>query len=87
MDKNRNKWIQQNTERLTKETYRDIIGTSLTQTIYDARDYEQIHGTYLFEMTMLEYIKMGNVEKIRKFLLESVNRQTFNEGKLAENEL
>ena len=87
MDKNRNRWIQQNTEKLTKETYRDIIGTNLTQTLYDARDYEQTHGTYQFEMTMLEYIRMGNVENIRRFLLESVNRQSFNEGKLAENEL
>ena len=87
MNKTRNKWIKQNSEKLTKETYRDIIGTNLTQTIYDARDYEQIHGTYKFEMTMLDYIRAGNTEKMKQFLLDSVNRQDFNEGKLAENEL
>ena len=87
MDKSRNKWISQNKERFIRESYREIIGANLANTMYDARDYEMVHGTYQFEMTMLEYIRQGNVEKVRSFLLESVNRQSFNEGKLAENEL
>ena len=87
MNKTRNKWISENKDRFIRESYRKVIGANLTNTMYEARDYEQVHGTYQFEMTMLEYIKQGNPEKVKDFLLESVNRQTFNEGKLAENEL
>ena len=87
MNKNRNQWIRQNKEKITNKTYRDTIGSSLTNTLYDARDYQEVHGTYQFEMTMLEHIRNGKTEFLKKFLIESVNRQAFNEGKLAENEL
>ena len=87
MASNRNEWINENKERFTRDSYRSLIGSNMARTMYDARDYEVVHGTYQFEMTMLEYIKQGNAAKIKEFLLESVDRQTFNEGKLAENEL
>ena len=87
MEKETNKWINQNKDKFIKNSYRDTIGSNLINTTYDARDYELIHGTYQFEMLMLDYIRQGNTEKVKQFLLDSVNIQSFNEGKLAENEL
>ena len=87
MSRNRNQWIDENRERFISGSYQKKITSHLTNTVYDARDFEEVHGTYQFEMTMLEHIRNGKTEYLKQFLLDSVKQQTFNEGKLAEEEL
>lgn len=50
--------------------------------------YEQkVHGTYQFEQNMLSYVKKGNVDEIKKFLLSAVQSETLTEGRLADSPL
>ncbi len=48
---------------------------------------EEQHGTYLFEQQMLEFVRRGDTERMRDFLLTSVQREALTEGKLADEPL
>lgn len=52
-----------------------------------AKEIQSEHGTYQFEMMMLDYIRRGETHKLNAFLLESLKMQALQEGTLAENPL
>ena len=54
---------------------------------YEARDQQQLHGTYHFEQQMLELVRRGEPEVLHTFLMASANTPNSKEGKLAETPL
>ncbi len=49
--------------------------------IMDAMENDDRHNTYYFELEMFQYVKEGNVEKLKKFLID--NTLLLKEGKIA----
>lgn len=85
--KSRIDWIRENEEKLISRKYHKEIDRSYTDTFYDARELQAVHGTYQYEMTMLDYIKNGKTEELKKFLLEYARNEQFNEGTVADDAL
>lgn len=52
-----------------------------------AKEIQSEHGTYQFELMMLDYIRRGETDKLNSFLMESLKKHTLQEGTLAENPL
>lgn len=55
-----------------------------TQNQYEAREIQDLHNTYEFEKRYLSYIKMGQVEKLRRFVVSAVNLRM---GQVADNNI
>lgn len=72
---------------VTDLSYEKEMAARLTKHTYLAREEQQQHSTYFFERRLLEYVKQGNPEQMRKFLLETVMQVPMVEGKLADNPL
>ena len=68
-------------------SYEHEMASRLTRHSLLAREEQQEHGTYFFERRLLEYVKQGNPEQMRKFLLETVMQMPMVEGKLADDPL
>ena len=69
-----------------KSAEQEIAALHTLQSVKD-KEFQSEHGTYQFEMLMLDYIRRGDTEKLNSFLLESLQKQTLQEGMLAENPL
>ncbi|MCM1194161.1 MAG: AraC family transcriptional regulator, partial [Acetatifactor muris] len=54
---------------------------------YQARDERQQHGTYFFEKQMLELVRQGEPEQMRRFLQNTAENQRLVEGMLADTPL
>lgn len=63
------------------------IAARHAETAYTARDVNQQHGTYFFERQMLDYVRAGDPQRMRQFLLENVTGHPLTEGKLADHPL
>lgn len=87
MTENRNRWIKENEDSLITGKYEKKIGEKYTRTFYDARDLEIIHGTYQYEQRMLDYIRNGQTEGLKKHLLNYAENDDFSEGKVAVDDL
>ena len=87
MSQKRIDWIKENEEKLISRKYHKDIGNRYTDTFYDARDLNLIHGTYQYEKQMLKYIEEGKSEELKKYLLEYASNENFNEGKVAVDAL
>lgn len=72
---------------ITDTQYQQLIGQQYSQKVYHAREDRRPHGTYHFEMQMLELIRDGEVAKLEKFLLSAASTPIIKEGKLAETPL
>lgn len=72
---------------ITDTQYQQLIGQQHSEKVYHAREDQRPHGTYHFEMQMLELIRDGEVAKLEQFLLRAANTPIIKEGKLAENPL
>lgn len=72
---------------ITDLSYEREIASRLTKHAYLAREEQKQHSTYFFERRLLEYVKQGNPEQMRKFLLETVMQMPMVEGKLADDPL
>lgn len=68
-------------------SYEKEMAARLTRYSHMAREEQQQHGTYFFERRMLEYVKQGNPDQMRKFLLDTVMEIPLTEGKLADDPL
>jgi len=55
--------------------------------VTDIVDEYKHHGTYQFEVQMLEYVRNGQTERLREFLSEAAKIQNFSEGALADSPL
>jgi AraC-like DNA-binding protein len=69
-----------------KNAEQEIAALHTLQSV-QAKEFQSEHGTYQFEMMMLEYIRRGETHKLNAFLLESLKMQALQEGTLAENPL
>ena len=87
MTENRNKWIKENESSLTSGQYEKKVGEKYAKVFYDARDLEIIHGTYQYEQRMLDYIRHGQTEELKKHLLNYAGNDDFNEGIVATDNL
>lgn len=63
------------------------IAARHTQTACQARDAGRQHGTYFFEKQMLDYVRRGDPEQMRRFLLDTVGKKPLVEGTLADTPL
>ena len=73
---------------LTDTGFESIIGQKHSEKSYVDREEQRSHGTYPFEMQMLDLIKQGDVEKLNAFLLQATKMPNMDtEGKLAETPL
>ncbi|MBE6979011.1 MAG: helix-turn-helix domain-containing protein [Ruminococcaceae bacterium] len=68
-------------------SYEKEMAARLTKYSYLAREEQQQHGTYFFERRLLEYVKQGDPDQMRKFLLDTVMEIPLTEGKLADDPL
>lgn len=68
-------------------SYEKEMAARLTRYSFLAREEQQQHGTYFFERRLLEYVKQGNPDQMRKFLLDTVMEIPLTEGKLADDPL
>ena len=72
---------------VTDLSYEQEMASRLTKHTYMAQEEQKQHGTYFFERRLLEYVKQGNPEQMRKFLMETVMQMPITEGKLADDPL
>ncbi len=68
------------------ESVKEISSKQVTS-LAAAREEQRQHGTWFFEQRMLDYVRRGNSDELRKFLLNSARQETLNEGKLADDAL
>ncbi len=69
-----------------KNAEQEIAALHTLQSV-QAKEFQSEHGTYQFEMMMLDYIRRGETEKLNSLLMESLKKHTLQEGTLAENPL
>ena len=73
---------------LTDTEFEVVIGQKHSEKSYSSREEQRSHGTYPFEMQMLDIIKQGDAELLHAFLMQAAKMPNLdNEGKLAETPL
>ena len=63
------------------------IAKKVSETAFEARETQNIHGTYALEQQILDYVKKGNVAQLEKFLLQTVKNQPMSEGLVGDTPL
>lgn len=61
------------------------LAETQTENAYQAKEGTIQHGTYYFERQMLDIVRQGDVDKMTKFLNDSMRLEKLQEGKLADN--
>jgi YSIRK-targeted surface antigen transcriptional regulator len=70
---------------VTDATTHQTISVQHSNKVYDAKEEQSYHNTYHFEQQYLNYIKNGETEKLKDFLLN--NSTILKEGNIAPNAL
>ena len=70
---------------LTDTSIQQSIGHKHSEKTYEEREEGRVHGTYLFEQRILNFIQNGDENGLEKFLETAENTVAVQEGKLAEN--
>lgn len=68
-------------------SYQQALAPIHTENSFQAKERQEIHGTYQFENTLLSFIRDGEVDKLRDFLLQAARTTDFREGTLADTPL
>ena len=68
-------------------TMKTQMAKKVSESYYEAREEQNIHGTYILEQQILNYVKNGNVAQLEKFLLETVKNQPLSEGLVGDTPL
>lgn len=71
----------------SEEYYKKEVAVKQANTAIHAREEQIVHGTYLFEQRMLEYVKSGNPDAMKDFLFNVAQGTPLTEGKLADDPL
>ena len=71
---------------LTKGSAEEIAVTH-QEAVFQNREHGKTHGTYLFEQQMIDYIKRGNPEGLRRFLLRAAIERPLTPGVMADSPL
>lgn len=72
---------------LTDENYKEEIASMQTQQAFASREQQVTHGTYQFEMQILNFVKTGNPTHLERLLLETATNSVINEGAVASTPL
>ena len=72
---------------LTMPKYEDNIASKHSHQSFEKKETLEFHNTYLFEQQILDYVKNGETERLRSFLLSTVNTFSLKEGVLADSPL
>ena len=72
---------------LIDSNLKKIIGCLHTEQIYHTKEENYQHNTYNFENQLLDYVRRGETEKLKAFLMETVRFHKLQEGKLADTPL
>lgn len=70
---------------ISDETPQKNISTMHSSQIYNAKEEQVFHNTYLFEQQYLSYVQNGEVDKLNELLLNAA--VSLKEGKVADNAL
>ncbi|MCM1497213.1 MAG: helix-turn-helix domain-containing protein [Clostridium sp.] len=65
--------------------FKDEIISQYVRQATLAHDEQRQRETYFFEQRMLDYVKRGNEDELRKFLLDSIQKLELPEGKLSDD--
>lgn len=68
-------------------TYQKSLAETHTEYSFHAKEEQQEHGTYQFENLLLSYVRDGETEKLKQFLLETAKTVEMREGVLADTPL
>ncbi len=80
-------WIRKNAGKLTSGRYRKLVGAAYTAAVYEARDLQEVHGTYQFEQMLLENVRLGRPDKLEKLFRQYAAEEGFTEGTVASDDL
>ncbi len=58
-----------------------------TESQIDMMENIRVHGTYMLEQQLIDFIRAGDLQNLKEFLGETIQTMDFVEGKLAENPL
>lgn len=72
---------------LTDENYKEEIASTQTEQAFASREQQVTHGTYQFEMQILNLVKEGNVSQLEQILLESATNRVLHEGTVGNTPL
>ncbi len=72
---------------LTVPKYDVNIASQHSRQSFEKKETLDFHDTYLFEQRMLDYVINGETEKLKNFLISSVNTTPLKEGFLADSPL
>ena len=72
---------------ITDDRYKEEIAAAQTETAYEQRDLQMIHGTYLFEQQILDLVREGKPDALEKLLLNTVQNGILNEGTVGNTPL
>ena len=87
MAQKRKDWILANKERILSKQFRTDISSTFINSIYDNRELKALHGTYQYELQMLEYVRTGNTPALKDLLLGYTDSETYEEGTVAKDDL
>ncbi len=87
MSQRRKDWILANKERILSKQFNTDISSTFINTIYDNRELKILHGTYQYELQMMEYVRTGNTPALRDLLLGYTDSETYEEGTVAKDDL
>lgn len=83
-----------NNEEINIEEHFSFNNEEINEDVANKASSEQVkqeisvtHGTYFFEKQMLDYVKEGNIDRLKKFLFDAIGKMKINEGKVAETPL
>lgn len=72
---------------ITYSSFKKTIGCLHAEQTYHAKEEHYQHGTYDFEIQLLDYVRRGETEKLKAFLMDTIKSQKLQEGKLADTPL
>ena len=67
--------------------YQKSLAEFHTEYSFHAKEEQREHGTYQFENLLLSYVRDGETQKLKQFLLETARTVEFQEGVLADTPL
>lgn len=73
--------------RLADKSAEAKIAARHTLQSVQTKDIKDEHGTYQFEMLMIDYVRRGDTEKLNILFDDALKKQILHEGTLAENPL
>lgn len=72
---------------LSEKTFRDKVASDQIETAFSMRDLQITHGTWDFELQIMELIRSGKPAELEALLREAISTRSLNEGTVAQSPL